>query len=309
MRLQNTIKEKITFNGKGLHSGKSGGMTLKPAPEDTGIVFVYNDHREKHFIPFNVDNVVDTQNNISVSNGKAIVKTVEHLTAALYGMKVDNCIIELDTTEIPIMDGSSRAFSEAIRDTGIVQQAKNKEMLRIINPVWVTSEDKFIVALPYDGLKLNYTISFPNSPIGTQSFNMEFDEATFIKDIAAARTFGFIEDLDYYRKHGLVLGGDFENIHVFSKQENRSLNSPRYGDEPVRHKILDLIGVLPIFNFDIRGFIISYKGGHTLDIKFAKRVVNMVTGMEKTEGAYQYDIDTSYYYALADILELEKFPS
>lgn len=309
MRKQNTIKKNIEFSGKGLHSGRVGNMILKPAPEDTGVVFVYKDKRKKHFIPFNVDNVVDTQNNISVSNGEVVIKTVEHLTAALFGMKVDNCIIELDVTEIPIMDGSSAEFVAGIKAVGIVAQSKDKEELRIVNPVWVTSEDKFIVILPYNGLKLNYTISFPNSPIGTQAFNFDVHEHEFDEHIANARTFGFIEDLDYYRKNGLVLGGDMDNIHVFSKEENKSLNSPRYDDEPVRHKILDLIGVLPIFSFDIKGFIISYKGGHTLDIMFAKKMVNMVSGMSKVDNRYQYDANNSYYYLLADILDMEKFPS
>lgn len=309
MRNQNTLKESVSFKGKGLHSGVYGTLTLKPAPEDTGIVFIYKKGREGHYIPYHVDNVVDTRNNIAVSNGQAVIHTVEHLTAALYGMHVDNCFVECDISEIPIMDGSSREFIEAIQSVGLVEQNKAREELKIINPVWVTMEDKFIVALPYQSLKLSYTISFPNSPIGTQAFSMEYDQQSFIDKLSHARTFGFIEDLDYYRENGLVLGGGFDNVHVFSKKENRSLNDPRYSDEPVRHKILDLLGAIAILNLDIKGFLISFKAGHTLDIMFAKRVVSMLSGMTKVDNTYKYGRDASYYYAMADLLDMDKFPS
>ncbi|NPV01687.1 MAG: UDP-3-O-[3-hydroxymyristoyl] N-acetylglucosamine deacetylase [Brevinematales bacterium] len=309
MRRQNTIKKKITFTGKGLHSGRIGHLTLKPAPEDTGLVFIYNENHQKHFIPYTPENVVDTRNNISISNGKAVIRTVEHLVAALYGQRIDNCLIESDMNEVPIMDGSALEFVAGLEEAEVEEQAKDREELRIINPVWVTSEDKFIVALPYNGLKLSYTISFPNSPIGTQTFNLDFSSENFQKKIAGARTFGFIEDLDYYQKNGLVLGGDFDNVHVFSKKENRSLNSSRYDDEPVRHKVLDLIGGIAMLNFDIKAFIISYKGGHTLDTMFAQRVMSTISGVQKVGGVYSYGTDTNYYYMLADILDLEKFPS
>ncbi len=309
MRKQNTLKDGIEFQGKGLHSGKRGTVVLKPAPEDTGLVFVYKSGREKEYIPFTVDNVIDTRNNLSIGNGKSIIKTVEHLTAALYGLRVDNAIIECDTTEVPIMDGSSQEFVTGIRSVGVVEQEAQKEELRIINPIWVTLDDKFIVALPYQNLKLSYTISFPNSPIGTQTINFHFHTEAFIEHLSEARTFGFVEDLDYYQKNGLVLGGDFENVHVFSKTENKSLNPARYDDEPVRHKMLDLLGALAMLPFDIKAFIISYKGGHTLDAMFAQRILNIMTGVPKQDHVYRYGKDMSYYYTVADILNMEKFPS
>lgn len=309
MRKQHTLKDTIRFQGKGLHSGNIGHLVLKPAPEDTGLVFIYKKGREYQYMPYHVDNIIDTRNNIAVSNGQAVIHTVEHLTAALYGLQVDNCLIECDMTEIPIMDGSAGEFVQAIQETGIREQDAVREELRIINPVWVTLEDKFIVALPYQNLKLSYTISFPNSPIGTQAFSLEYDRDSFVDKLSHARTFGFIEDLDYYRKNGLVLGGGFDNVHVFSKKENRPLNDPRYSDEPVRHKILDLLGALAILNLDIKGFIISFKAGHTLDIMFTRRVVDMLAGMQKEEHSYKYGQDPSYYYALADLLDMDRLPS
>lgn len=305
MRKQYTLAKAVEFQGKGLHSGKIGTIRLKPAPENTGLVFIYNGKGEKHFIPYTVENVVDTQNNIAVSDGRVVIKTVEHLTAALYGTQIDNCMIEIDTTEVPIMDGSSQEFVNAILSAGRVAQDADKEVLRIVSPVWATIDDKFLVALPSDKLKLSYTINFPNSPIGTQAMSYEFDSGSFTDSISKARTFGFVEDFDTYRKNGLVLGGGFENVQVFSKKENRSITPPRYDDEPVRHKILDLLGALAIFNFDIKAFIISFKGGHTLDIEFAKRVKNLVGGMKKEGSVYRPAEDPSYYFQILDMLGLD----
>ncbi len=309
MRMQNTLKKPVSFSGKGLHSGKLTEIKLKPAPEDTGIVFVYSGDGVRHFIPYQVENVVDTQNNIAVSDGKVVIKTVEHLVSALYGLRIDNCLIECSNSEVPIMDGSSSEFVEGILESGVEVQTSKREEIKVLNPLWVNLSDKFIVILPYDGLKLNYTISFPDSPIGTQNFNLEFSSKNYVEHLAGARTFGFIEDLDHYQRHGLALGGGMDNVHVFSKKENRSLNHARFEDEPVRHKVLDLMGALAMLSFDINGFIISYKGGHTLDVLFAKKVAEMLSGMSKREHIYQYGTDTNYYYSIADFLEMEKFPS
>lgn len=309
MRKQNTIKSALEFQGVGLHSGKSCKITLKPAPEDTGLVFVYKNGQTNQFVPYNPDHVTDTQNNISVSNGRAVVKTVEHLVAALYAFHVDNCLIEVTSSEIPIMDGSSKDFIDGLLKTGTVSQDKDREEFHIVNPIWVTLEDKYIVALPYNGLKLSYTISFPNSPIGTQAYTTEFSNQSFIQELSNARTFGFIEDLEKYQKNGLVLGGSYDNAQVYSRKENRALNHTRYDDEPVRHKVLDLIGALAILNFDMKAFIISFKGGHTLDVMFAKRVMSVLSGRKEIEKNRSYSADRSYYYHTADLLDLDSFPS
>jgi len=309
MRTQNTIRKSVLFSGKGLHSGKQSVVKVKPAVENTGIVFEYNYNGEQYFIPYCVDNVADTHNNIAVSNGKVTIKTVEHLVSALCGLRIDNCIIECSSSEIPIMDGSSSEFVKGLLDAGVQSQDVLREELRVMNPLWVNLSDKFIVILPYTGLKLNYTISFPGSPIGTQNFDLEFTSEQYIKHLSGARTFGFIEDLTYYQRHGLVLGGGMDNVHVFSKKENRSLNHSRFEDEPVRHKVLDLIGAVAMLPFDINGFIISYKGGHTLDVLFAKKLAGILSGISKKEHVYQYGTNTNYYYSMADFLEMKNFPS
>ncbi len=273
MRKQNTISKEIHFEGVGLHSGDKVRLTLKPAPVNTGIVFIYNDGKVKEFLPLSVDYVTDTKNNITLSNGRALIKTIEHLTSALFAMKVDNCLIEVSGKEIPVMDGSSRIFVEGIMEAGVIEQDEYKPEFVVISPIWVRNEDKFIVLLPYNGLKVNYTISFPNSPIGTQNYTFEFSTEDYINEISKARTFGFIEDIDNYTKQGLILGANFENVHVFSKKENKCINGSRYDDEPVRHKVLDILGALALLPFDLKGYIISYKGGHQIDVMFARKVI------------------------------------
>jgi len=273
MRKQNTISKEIYFEGVGLHSGDKVRLTLKPAPVNTGIVFIYNDGKVKEFLPLSVDYVTDTKNNITLSNGRALIKTIEHLTSALFAMKVDNCLIEVSGKEIPVMDGSSRVFVDGIMGAGVIEQDEYKPEFVVISPIWVRNEDKFIVLLPYNGLKVNYTISFPNSPIGTQNYTFEFSTESYIDEISKARTFGFIEDIDNYTKQGLILGANFENVHVFSKKENKCINGSRYDDEPVRHKVLDILGALALLPFDLKGYIISYKGGHQIDVMFARKVI------------------------------------
>ncbi|MGC8764577.1 MAG: UDP-3-O-acyl-N-acetylglucosamine deacetylase [Brevinematia bacterium] len=295
MRKQNTIKGEAVFEGVGLHSGDKVKIILKPAPEDTGIVFVYNDTRNKEFIPFLPDFVIDTKNNISLSNGRVVIKTVEHLTSALSSLKIDNCIIEMNGKEIPILDGSARDFVTKINEVGIIPQSADKPEFIVISPVWVRLEDKFIVVLPYNGLKINYTISFPNSPIGMQNINFDFSTDNYIRHIANARTFGFIEDIDEYTRQGLILGANFENVHVFSKKENKCINQSRYDDEPVRHKVLDLLGALALLPFEVKGYIISYRGGHNIDVMFIKKIMELYNSNYPEKAARRKEIQPSFY--------------
>ncbi len=295
MRKQKTIKGEAIFEGVGLHSGRKVKMILKPAPENTGIVFIYNDDKNKEFIPFSVDFVTDTKNNISLSNGRAVIKTVEHLTSALFSLNIDNCIIEINGKEVPILDGSAREFVTKILEIGIENQAADKPEFIVITPIWVRLEDKFIVVLPYNGLKINYTISFPNSPIGMQNINFEYSVENYIKNIANARTFGFIEDLDNYTREGLILGANFENVHVFSKKENRCINNSRYDDEPVRHKVLDLMGALALLPFELKGYIISYRGGHHIDIAFVKKIMEFYSSAYPERKAKSNKTQPAFY--------------
>ncbi len=300
MRKQNTLQKEIRFEGIGLHTGNKVSLILKPAPVNTGVVFIYNDQKVKEFLPLSIDFVTDTKNNITLNNGRAIIKTIEHLTSALYALKIDNCIVEINGKEVPIMDGSSKIFVDEILKAGIVEQNELKPEFVVINPIWVRHEDKFIVVLPYNGLKINYTISFPNSPIGTQNCTFDFSTEKYIKEISQARTFGFLEDIDEYTKQGLILGANFENVHVFSKKENKCVNGSRYDDEPVRHKILDLIGALALLPFELKGYIISYKGGHHIDTMFIKKVIELYKADFKASIPTKREIKYNYLFDFLD---------
>ncbi len=309
MRKQCTLKTSIDFKGTGLHSGHECRITLKPAPEDTGLLFLSKTPSAKEFIPYSIENIVDTQNNIAISNGKVVIKTVEHLVSALYACHIDNCIIECSSNEIPILDGSAKFFVEGLIKTGVIEQDRDREEFMIINPIWATLSDKYIVALPYNGFKISYTISFPGSPIGTQTFNTEISTEIFIKDICGARTFGFVEDLENYQKSGLVRGVTFDNVQAFSKKENKILNSSRFHDEPVRHKILDLIGSLALLNFDIKGFIIVFKGGHTIDVSFAKKLMSIFTEPVPRPLDRYYHGESGYFFHAGSAADILKIPS
>ncbi|MCX7883346.1 MAG: UDP-3-O-acyl-N-acetylglucosamine deacetylase [Brevinematales bacterium] len=300
-RKQQTVKSSVRFEGIGLHTGEKSTIEVHPAPENTGLVFLTRYQGKERAIPYTVDYITDTRNNITVSDGVVSYKTVEHMMGALYGLGIDNAILEFSGPEMPIMDGSAAPFVEAFLKEGIVTQNAPKEVLRLMESLWVTKEDKFLVGVPFYALKINYTISFPNSPIGTQTFQLNMTEEDAFSSIAQARTFGFLEDIDYYQKHGLVLGGGFDNVHVYSRKENRSVNGARYDDEPVRHKVLDLLGALALLPYDIQGFLVSYKGGHALDVDF----VRLLTHYAKKQRGAQPVFTEGYSYQVSSLLHLE----
>jgi UDP-3-O-acyl N-acetylglucosamine deacetylase len=309
LRKQNTIRKSAAFEGIGLHSGMPCRLVYHPAPAGTGIVFsVKHADGTSVEVPYRAEFVTDVVNNITVTNNGAFVKTVEHVAAALYGLHIDNCRIEVEGPEVPIMDGSSCEFVRGLLESGIEAQDADRDEFLVVKPVWVTNEDKFLVALPFNGFKLSYTISFPDTPVGTQTYQLEVTPDSFRNELSSARTFGFIEDLENYRKNGLVLGGGMENVQVFSKKEGCSINKPRFDEEPVRHKLLDLVGGLAILPFDIRGMVISYKGGHKMDILFAKKMLANIENGRDVRPGYDPKRDLNYYYSVADLLQVNDLP-
>lgn len=306
-RKQRTLKSSVRFEGTGLHTGEKSIIDVHPASDDTGLVFLTKHKGKERAIPYTVDYITDTRNNITVSDGVVSYKTVEHMMGALYGLGIDNAVLEFSGPEMPIMDGSALPFVEEFLKVGLVTQTKTKKILRLMESMWVTKDDKFLVGLPFYALKINYTISFPNSPIGTQTFQLTMTEEDAFASIAQARTFGFLEDIDYYQKNGLVLGGGFENVHVYSRKENRSMNGARYDDEPVRHKVLDLLGALALLPYDIQGFLVSYKGGHALDVDFVSMLAMYA---EKQSAEVIQPIYTEgYSYQVSHLLHLEQMVS
>jgi len=267
MPQQRTIKTIIRATGVGLHSGEKVFLTLRPAAPNTGIVFHRTDLSPQVTIPAAAERVTETTLCTGLSEGAVKVQTVEHLMSALAGLGIDNLHIELSAAEVPIMDGSSGPFVFLLQSAGIVEQAARKRFIRIKRAVEVRAGDKIARFTPYNGFRLAFTIDFdhPSIPAAKSSAEVEFSSETYIREVSRARTFGFMRDLEYMRERNLGLGGSMDNAIVLD--EFRVLNDDglRYGDEFVRHKILDAIGDLYLAGRPILGAFYGYKSGHALN--------------------------------------------
>ena len=266
-----TLKSQITISGIGLHSGKKVSLKLIPAEAHTGLIFICNVRNKKSIIPVSLNYVVDTSNAVTLGDGFRIVQTVEHLMAALFTRGITDLIMEIDSSEIPIMDGSSRPFLEAIDSIGVTEFTDVVDPIRITTPVWVVDGDKYIVILPSETLKVTYNIHFNHPLLRGQSITMDLDEKILSSEILPARTFGFLRDVEALQARGLALGGSLDNAIVLS--EDGYLNeSLRFENE--------CIGDLSIVGRPIIGHILASKAGHALDVSMGKLIMSRITGDE-----------------------------
>lgn len=266
---QHTIGKELSYSGIGLHSGKEVLMTLKPAAPDTGIVFVRTDLSGCPQIRALADNVSSTIKATTLSENGAEVFTVEHLMGALAMMEIDNIIIEMSSPEPPVTDGSAKVFCELIEEAGIVEQAAERKVYTVDRAFSVYDNDRYITILPYDGYRISFTSINKHPLLGTQYFDVLLNKETFKKEIMAARTVAFTEELEMLRKLGLGLGGSLENVVVFDK--DKILSEPRFEDELIRHKILDVIGDLYLLG-PIKAHVIAVKTGHAFNSQIAKQI-------------------------------------
>lgn len=273
MFLQRTIKQEINCRNIGLHSGRKVGMTIKPAGVDEGIVFVRMDLPNKNSIKADFQNVRDTILATTVGINGATVSTVEHLLSAFCGMGVDNAVVEVDAPEIPIMDGSALPFVQLLKDVGTEIQNKCKKLLVIVKPVSVSDGDGKAMFLPSPEFKITYDINFAHPKIGRQTYDMTFSDVVYERDICAARTFGFLKDVEYLQAKGLALGGSLKNAVVLDDQKVINKEGLRCDDEFVKHKILDAIGDLSLLGMPIIGHFIAYKSGHKLNNLLLKELM------------------------------------
>ncbi|MFH1612891.1 MAG: UDP-3-O-acyl-N-acetylglucosamine deacetylase [bacterium] len=279
MKFQKTIKKSIFLEGKGLHTGKESSITLKPASLNTGIIFKRKDISNDAYLKANIENVIDSKLSITLGCKEFRIATVEHILAALYGLEIDNLIIEITAEELPIMDGSSKNFVEAILESGIEEQNGAISYFRVNKPIWVIREDKHLVVLPSDKLKISYTLEFNHKMLESQSMYFLLNKKSFVQEIAFARTFCFEKDIVSIKKDDLGKGGSLENVVVIG--ENNYLNSDlRFKNECLRHKILDLIGALALLEKPIKGYIIARKSGHLLDVALIKELKNALNQQE-----------------------------
>lgn len=271
-RVQHTIAKSVSFSGNGLHSGLPVEMTLVPAAAGTGIVFSRTDLAGKPTVAARPDFVTDTNRATTLTCGEARVFTVEHVLSALYAMEIDNCIIEMDSPEPPVADGGAKTFVDMILEAGIRDLEEEADILTLPHSIAAYEGQKFIAALPYDGLRITYTSMNPHPMLGTQVLDMEINPETYRAEIAAARTIGFTWELEAMRKMGLGKGGTLENAIVYS--ETGCLSKLHWQDELVRHKILDILGDISLVG-PVSAHIIAVNGSHKLNGELSEKLLKL----------------------------------
>jgi UDP-3-O-[3-hydroxymyristoyl] N-acetylglucosamine deacetylase len=282
MLRQRTLKTLISASGVGLHTGQKVRMTLRPAPADTGIVFRRIDLASPVDLPARAELVGETRLSSCLVRDGVKVYTVEHLMSALGGLGVDNVYVDLDASELPIMDGSASPFVLLIQQAGIVEQAAPKRFLRVTRRVEVKDGDKWARLDPFEGYKLSFSIDFRHPVIerSTQSVEVNFAETSYLKEIARARTFGFMHEVEDLRDSGLALGGGLDNAVVLDEYRVLNAEGLRFADEFIRHKLLDAIGDLYLLGKPLLGAFSAHKSGHALNNRLLRAVLAQAGALE-----------------------------
>jgi UDP-3-O-[3-hydroxymyristoyl] N-acetylglucosamine deacetylase len=277
---EQTIRATASCTGVGLHSGAPVTLRILPAAAGTGIVFRRTD-LEGFEIEASGRNVARVSYATSLMKKGVLLSTTEHLLSAFIGAGIDNAIVELDNLELPILDGSARPFVEMIQKAGIRRQRKIRTYLRIVREIEMREGDKFIAVYPADTYSVSYAINFPHPQIGRQTFCVQLTNGSYLREIAPARTFGFIHEADAMRQQGLIRGASTENAIVLDR--NRVLNPPlRFVDEFVRHKVLDLIGDLALIGKQILGSVVADRAGHAMHTALVSRILRDKSFWEET---------------------------
>jgi UDP-3-O-[3-hydroxymyristoyl] N-acetylglucosamine deacetylase len=264
---QRTLKNVIRATGVGMHTGEKVLMTLRPAPVNTGIVFRRVDLDPVFEIKAQPDHVGDTALSTTLVRDGVRVATIEHLMSALAGLGIDNLYVDLSAAEVPIMDGSSGPFAFLIQSAGIAEQSARKRFIRIKKTVEVREADKWVRFEPFEGFRVRFTIDFDHPVIRSHSCtaDLDFSTTSYLKEVARARTFGFMRDIEFLRQRNLVLGGSLDNAVVLDDYRVVNDSGLRYEDEFVKHKVLDAIGDLYLLGRSPIGTFVGFKSGHELN--------------------------------------------
>lgn len=273
---QYTLKRSVSCCGVGLHAGRTVNLTIKPASANSGIRFFRSDLDKNQTVPAHMKQVVDTRLATTLGNGSATVATTEHLLAALRGLGIDNAEIEIDSYEVPIMDGSAAPFTHLLSKGGRKRQRALRRVLRIVKPVEYSDGEKTIRIEPYNGFKVTGRIEFDNELIGDQNYSIELTQERFRKEIARARTFGFVEQVEHLWANGLALGGTLDSVIAIHWDRRSVLNEEglRFDDEFVRHKVLDLIGDLSLLGSPVLGHVIADRSGHSMHLGLMQAIAD-----------------------------------
>ena len=325
---QKTIASSVSVSGTGLHTGVNVTLRFKPAPENTGIRFQRIDLEGQPVVKADCSNVVDTNRGTTIGNNGALVNTVEHVMAALTGLGIDNALIEIDNYETPILDGSSRYFTDALVKAGTLEQSEERNIFTLDKVITFYDKEKKaeMIAIPSDEYKLSVMIDFETEVLSTQNASLD-RISDFNKEISNCRTFVFLHELEYLLNNNLVKGGDLSNAIVFvnrvmSQEELDRLaklfNKPsvkvlnkgilnnldlHFENEPARHKLLDVIGDLSLIGMPIKAHIIAKKPGHSTNVEFAKIIKHYIVEKEKNRFNPPFDLDKK---PLFDINEIKK---
>jgi UDP-3-O-[3-hydroxymyristoyl] N-acetylglucosamine deacetylase/3-hydroxyacyl-[acyl-carrier-protein] dehydratase len=323
---QTTIKEPVSISGVGLHTGEEVTMTFRPAPEGHGYKFQRIDLPDMPIIDADVDLVVDLSRGTTLGKGDVRVATVEHTLAALAGLEIDNCLIELNGPETPIMDGSSQLFVDALLKVGIEEQKAEREYFEIPYNIHYTEPERGVemIAMPLDGYRMTVMVDYNSTVLGSQHASIT-DIREFKKEISSSRTFCFLHELEQLLKHDLIKGGDLNNAivivdrmveqseldhlsHLFNKpnigvQAEGILNNVqlRYQNEPARHKLLDLIGDLALVGVPIKAQVMAARPGHAANVAFAKKIKKAMQKRKKEASTPNYDPNQKAIFEAKDI--------
>ncbi|MEM6405991.1 MAG: UDP-3-O-acyl-N-acetylglucosamine deacetylase [Pseudomonadota bacterium] len=293
---QRTLKNTIRATGVGLHTGAKTRLTLRPAAVDTGIVFRRTDVSPAVCIPAKACYVGDTQLSTKLIHDGAEISTVEHLLSAFAGLGIDNAFVDVDSPEVPIMDGSAGPFVFLIQSAGVEEQNAAKRFTRILKTVEVKDGDKTARFEPFNGFKVHFGIDFDHPAIPYQhgSVTIDFSSTSFVKEVSRARTFGFLRDIEHLRDRGLALGGTMDNAVVVDDFRVLNEDGLRYQDEFVKHKALDAIGDLYLLGNSLIGQFSGYKSGHALNNLLLNTLLQQTEAWEEVTFADQETAPISY---------------
>jgi UDP-3-O-[3-hydroxymyristoyl] N-acetylglucosamine deacetylase len=273
MPSQNTVKNRVTFYGIGIHSGKDVEVTLRPAEEGTGIVFHRTDLEPSVSIEAIAANVVNTRLSTTIGNNGVIVATIEHLMAALRICGIDNAYVDINGPEVPIMDGSASPFVKWIEAAGVQTQSKPRKYLVVKRPVTITDGDKKVAIIPSRYFKISFDMRFNHPVVNNQFRSVKLSKNSFKKEIASARTFGFLAEFETLKANGLAQGASLENAVAIGNEGILNKEGLRFADEFVRHKILDAVGDFSLVGYHLLGHVKAFKSGHDLNHRLVKELL------------------------------------
>ena len=283
MFLQRTIRNKVKVEGIGLHTGQPASIVFRPAPPDSGIHVIRTDLEGRPTISVQAEHVRATQMATTLGGPAFSVSTVEHCLSSLAAFRIDNLYIELSGPEIPIGDGSAAIFMEALLSAGLVEQDEPRKYAYVTQPIFYGDGEKHAYVVPYNGLRVTCTIDFSHPVIGRQYFDIDVNETSFARELARARTFGFMKDVEMMRSKGLALGGSLENAVVLDHTAVLNPEGLRWSDEFVRHKVLDALGDLVTLGMPLMGHLVLYKAGHDVLNKLVRKIIDSPDAVRRIE--------------------------